>query len=54
MLKNSSGKYYQKQKGFKKKKLLKGFKISPKKRKTRSDNMVVNDKKISQNTKNKG
>ena len=55
MYKNSSAKYYQKKtkKSFRKK-LMKAIKIFLKKRKAKSNKMVANDLKISQERKNKG
>ena len=52
MSKDSSAKYYQKKKGFRKK-LVKGIKIFLKKRKTECENMGVNDINIFLKTKNK-
>ena len=51
MSKELSAKYYQNKERIKKK-LVKGIKIFPKKRKTKSINMVANEIKISQNMKN--
>ena len=54
MSKNLSAKYYQKNKErLQKTKLVKDIKIFLKKKKTKSDNMVVNVTKISQKMKNK-
>ena len=53
MVKNSPTKNYQKaKKGFEKK-FMKGIKIFLKKRKTKSNNMVGNNIKISQKMKNR-
>ena len=50
MFKNLSAKYYQENKGYKRK-LLKDIKIFLKKKKKKSNNMVMNVKKISQKMK---
>ena len=51
MSKNLSAKYYQENKERIQKRLVKDIKIFPKKRKRRSDKMVVNVTKISQDIK---
>ena len=53
MSKNSSAKYYEKNKERLQKKLVKDIKIFLKKKKKKSGNMVVNVTKISQKMKNK-
>ena len=53
MSKNVSAKYYQENKERLQKKLLKDIKIFLKKKKKKSDNMVMNVTEISQNMKNK-
>ena len=52
MYQNLSAKYYQENKERLQKKLVKNIKIFLKKKKKKSDNMVVNVKKISQKMKN--
>ena len=52
MYQNLSAKYYQENKDRLQKKLVKNIKIFLKKKKKKSDNMVVNVKKISQKMKN--
>ena len=51
---NSSARYYQKTHERLQKRLMKGMKILPKKKKKESVNMVANDIKIFPNLKNKG
>ena len=51
MSKNSSAKFYQENKERLQKKLTKGIKIFLKKKKKKSDNMVVNVTKVSQKMK---
>ena len=53
MSKNVSAKYFQENKERLQKKLLKDIKIFLKKKKKKSDNMVMNVTEISQNMKNK-
>ena len=53
MSKNLSGQYYQENKERLRKKLLKDIKIFLNKKKKKSNNMIVNVKKISQKMKNK-
>ena len=53
MSKNLSHKYYQENKERLQKKTVKHIKIFARKKKRKSDNMVVNIKKISQKMKNK-
>ena len=50
----ASTKYYKKAKKRFKKSLVKDMKILPKKKKTKSENMAVNNIRISQKIKNKG
>ena len=52
MSKDSSGKYYQNKKERLQKKLVKDIKVFIKKKKKKSDNMVLSDTKIYQNMKN--
>ena len=52
MLKNSLAKYYQENKDRLQKKLLKDIKGFLKKKKNKSDNMVMKDTKISQEIEN--
>ena len=53
MYKDSSAKYYQNNKERLQKKLVKDFKVFLKKKKKKSNDMVVNDTKIYQKIKNK-
>ena len=53
MHKDSSAKYYQNNKERLQKKLVKDFKVFLKKKKKKSNDMVVNDTKIYQKIKNK-
>ena len=53
MYKDSSAKYYQNNKERLQKKLVKDFKVFLKKKKKKSNDMVVNDTKIYQEIKNK-
>ena len=53
MSKNSSAKYYQNNKERLQKNLVKDIKVFLKKKKKKSDNMVVNDTKIYKKMKNK-
>ena len=54
MSKNLSAKYYQENKERLQKKLVKDIKISLKKKKKKSDNMVINMTKIFQKKKSRG
>ena len=53
MSKDSSTRYYQRDKERIQKSLVKGIKISLKKKKTENENMVANNRKISQKLKSK-
>ena len=54
MCKDSSARYFHKNKERLQNRLVKGIKIFPKKKKKKSSKMDVKDIKISQKTKNKG